>query len=63
MFDHTPLHKVLEVEIDGKLIQLPHDAEGLVVINLDSYMGGTNIWGSRQDEVVPRALLKNTNCY
>lgn len=34
-------HKRIRVECDGKVLDLPK-LQGLVVLNINSYMGGTN---------------------
>lgn len=43
--------RVLTLQVDGAKLELPHDMEGLVILNLDSYMGGTNLWGTKSDDV------------
>lgn len=32
------------LEVDGKDIPIPMDAEGLIVLNIGSYMGGVDLW-------------------
>ncbi|KAL2941927.1 Diacylglycerol kinase 2 [Bienertia sinuspersici] len=32
------------LEVDGKDIPIPNDAEGLIVLNIGSYMGGVDLW-------------------
>lgn len=32
------------LEVDGKDIVIPKDAEGLIVLNIGSYMGGVDLW-------------------
>ncbi|KAL9678262.1 hypothetical protein QQ045_016104 [Rhodiola kirilowii] len=32
------------LEVDGKDIEIPKDAEGLIVLNIGSYMGGVDLW-------------------
>ncbi|XP_021734660.1 diacylglycerol kinase 2-like [Chenopodium quinoa] len=32
------------LEVDGKDIPIPKDAEGLIVLNISSYMGGVDLW-------------------
>ncbi|KAK4264667.1 hypothetical protein QN277_025811 [Acacia crassicarpa] len=32
------------LEVDGKDIEIPKDSEGLIVLNIGSYMGGVNLW-------------------
>ena len=36
----------LQVECDGKLLELPEDIEGILLLNINSYMGGVNLWAS-----------------
>ncbi|ESP03918.1 hypothetical protein LOTGIDRAFT_110026 [Lottia gigantea] len=43
------LHKKLQVELDGKLIDLP-EIEGLVVLNISSWGGGVRPWQLSGDE-------------
>ncbi|KAK9785856.1 hypothetical protein WJX73_007544 [Symbiochloris irregularis] len=40
------LSKKLVVECDGVKLDLADDIEGLLVINIPSYMGGVNLWAS-----------------
>ncbi|KAK4567162.1 hypothetical protein RGQ29_003121 [Quercus rubra] len=32
------------LEVDGKDIEIPEDSEGLIVLNIGSYMGGVDLW-------------------
>ncbi|KAK9950292.1 hypothetical protein M0R45_005790 [Rubus argutus] len=32
------------LEVDGKDIDIPKDSEGLIVLNIGSYMGGVDLW-------------------
>ncbi|KAF5482297.1 hypothetical protein F2P56_002879 [Juglans regia] len=32
------------LEVDGKDIEIPKDSEGLIVLNISSYMGGVDLW-------------------
>ncbi|XP_010546297.1 PREDICTED: diacylglycerol kinase 2 isoform X2 [Tarenaya hassleriana] len=32
------------LEVDGKDIEIPKDSEGLIVLNIGSYMGGVDLW-------------------
>ena len=34
------------MECDGKVIQLPKDIEGILLLNIPSYMGGVDLWAS-----------------
>jgi diacylglycerol kinase (ATP) len=40
------LRQVLRVELDGQPLVLPKDLVGIIAINLASYAGGNNPWGS-----------------
>ncbi|KAL8171767.1 hypothetical protein V2J09_023571 [Rumex salicifolius] len=37
------------LEVDGEDIQIPKDAEGLLILNIGSYMGGVNLWQNDYD--------------
>ena len=37
------------MECDGEAIPLP-SLQGIVVLNIQSFMGGTNFWGSAKDD-------------
>lgn len=39
------LHRRLRVECDGKQLKLPK-LQGIVVLNIPSYMGGADLWGA-----------------
>ncbi|EDV28803.1 uncharacterized protein TRIADDRAFT_52046 [Trichoplax adhaerens] len=43
------LYRRLIIECDGKELKLPR-LQGIVVLNIPSYMGGTNFWGSTREE-------------
>ncbi|XP_010242763.1 PREDICTED: diacylglycerol kinase 2-like isoform X2 [Nelumbo nucifera] len=34
----------VRLEVDGKYIDIPKDAEGVIVLNIGSYMGGVDLW-------------------
>lgn len=40
--EHLPWHMTLEV--DGETVEIPEDAEGVLVLNIASYMGGVDLW-------------------
>lgn len=37
---------VPQVECDGRELALPRDTEGLIIMNIPSYMGGVDLWAS-----------------
>jgi len=41
-----PMSILMQVECDGKLLDLPEDIEGLLLLNINSYMGGVDLWAS-----------------
>ena len=50
------LHQRLVLECDGEVINLPK-LQGIVVLNIHSYMGGTNFWGSKVEKrFLPQAF-------
>ena len=34
------------MECDGRRLELPEDIEGLLLLNINSYMGGVDLWAS-----------------
>lgn len=34
------------MECDGQELVLPSDTEGLIILNIPSYMGGVDLWAS-----------------
>lgn len=47
------LSAALKVTIDGRDVKLPEGTEEILIINIESYMAGTNPWGDATDEVFP----------
>lgn len=43
------LNEQIELECDGRIMPLPR-LQGIVVLNIPSYMGGTNIWSRRSEK-------------
>lgn len=39
----------VSLEVDGKFIEIPDDAEGVIVLNIGSYMGGVDLWQNDYD--------------
>lgn len=36
----------VQVECDKAILELPEDIEGLLLLNINSYMGGVDLWAS-----------------
>ena len=36
----------LQIECDGQILPLPDDIEGILLCNINSYMGGVDLWAS-----------------
>lgn len=47
---NTAVSKILEIEVDGVQLSLDEPFEGIVVVNLPSYAGGCNLWGTEADD-------------
>lgn len=45
----TNLNKAIKLEVDGRLIQLPH-IEGIIILNILSWGSGANPWGPEIEE-------------
>ena len=43
------LHERVELELDGKVIELPQ-LEGIVVLNINSWCGGCQIWNNNNED-------------
>lgn len=39
----------VSLEVDGKNIEIPEDAEGVIILNISSYMGGVDLWQNDND--------------
>ncbi|VAI14766.1 unnamed protein product [Triticum turgidum subsp. durum] len=39
----------VSLEVDGKNIEIPEDAEGVIILNIASYMGGVDLWQNDND--------------
>eukprot|EP01102_Stenamoeba_stenopodia_P021557 TRINITY_DN8723_c0_g1_i1.p1 TRINITY_DN8723_c0_g1~~TRINITY_DN8723_c0_g1_i1.p1 ORF type:complete len:497 (-),score=142.43 TRINITY_DN8723_c0_g1_i1:24-1514(-) len=44
------LENKIRLEIDGEEVKLPDSLEGLIVLNLPSYAGGSDLWGPHEEE-------------
>jgi hypothetical protein len=47
---HVPLDKTLKVVMDGRKIEISPDVFGLMVLNISSYAGGADLYGSSAGE-------------
>lgn len=56
------LRKPLQVECDGKPLELPEDIEGILLLNINSYMGGVNLWASGAGQPGRQASAKQSIC-
>ncbi|KAL0921057.1 hypothetical protein M5K25_008088 [Dendrobium thyrsiflorum] len=39
----------VSLEVDGNMVEIPEDAEGVIVLNIGSYMGGVDLWQNDYD--------------
>lgn len=46
--DELNLHRKVIIECDGVEVPLPRGAEGIIIGNISSYMGGIDLWASGQ---------------
>lgn len=49
----------IRLEVDGVEIEVPEDAEGILVANIGSYMGGVDLWQNKDethDNFDPRSM-------
>ena len=54
------LERRIQLECDGELVKLPQRLQGVVFLNIPSYMAGTNFWGTeREKDVSMIRILKN----
>ena len=44
------LERRIQLECDGEIIKLPQRMQGLVFLNIPSYMSGTNFWGTGKEK-------------
>ena len=51
-----------QVECDGQRLELAPDIEGLLVINIPSYMGGVNLWASSAASPSRRRFAPQSFC-
>ena len=49
------LERKIKLECDGEQVGLPQRLQGLVFLNIPSYMAGTNFWGTEREKDVSSA--------
>ena len=47
--EHAPLEKVIRLYCDGEKVKIPADVFGLMILNINSYAGGADLWGSEEE--------------
>lgn len=45
----SPIDQYLELKVDGKVIDLPDDIQGLLFLNIGHYAGGAKAWGEHEE--------------
>ena len=50
------------MECDGVILDLPEDIEGLLLLNINSYMGGVDLWASGASYSGQSAAAKQSFC-
>lgn len=54
MFDpEVPLSQMVALKVDGEDVQMADDLEGLIILNIPSYAGGSDLWGQDVSFDVP----------
>lgn len=53
---------VLQVVCDGEPLELPDDIEGVLILNINSYMGGVDLWASGFNSTVSMKTGKQSLC-
>lgn len=52
----------VQVLCDGEPLELPEDIEGLLLLNINSYMGGVDLWASGAPQPGHPAVAKQSFC-
>jgi len=50
------LSKMIDIEVDGKPVKLPDGLGGIMILNLPSYAGGSDLWGTSIDSFKSQAI-------
>ena len=54
------LERRIQLECDGEPVKLPQRLQGVVFLNIPSYMAGTNFWGTEREKDVSIQLILST---
>lgn len=58
----NPWPALRQVEVDGERLELAPDIEGILIINIPSYMGGVNLWASSATSPSRRRFAPQSLC-
>lgn len=50
----SDLRTYLQLKVDGEVIDIPEDTEGIIICNIPSYGGGMNLWGDEPNYEEPQ---------
>ena len=53
------LSSVISMEVDGDLVKIPQGVEGIVLLNINSWMAGCDAWGSERDDGFCQAQMND----
>lgn len=56
------LERKITLECDGHVVSLPSRLQGLVFLNIASYMAGTNFWGTDREKRVSCVHCMKADC-
>jgi hypothetical protein len=45
------LNDILDIMVDGAVLELPEAIEGMLILNIAKYSGGMHPWGAEKEEV------------
>ena len=48
VFSRIDIRSMVHLECDGRTVSIPAHVQGIVVLNVGSYMGGVDVWNQRQ---------------
>eukprot|EP01133_Synstelium_polycarpum_P015951 gene15951-18965_t len=54
------LADILEIKVDDKTIVLDKSIEGIMIININSYAGGVNLWGNKDTKEFKKLQIDDT---